>query len=457
MPVSIKVSRCLHTPYLNDRTRCVQPSLELMAQQDSTIKEKQEESKLGIGSVILCDTDWCSKTFGELLDDPSTHDVTFKTSDGGSVSGHRAIVAAGSPVFHAMLYGSMKESNEKEIKLSSVDTKTFSNLLRFLYTGKIKVDQECFEGVLDAARFFNITSVEAKVADFIAKSLDNKNFYLILNIAINKNFDQLLEHCLTHLYANANELVCSPSFSTVPAEVVLTLCKSSDLDIKEIDLFLALVEWHSHKKSEVSEDVIKSIFQEVRYPLISKDDLYNKVRPTEVADSSLYTAALEYYLFPKKYDGPSIQITGRQSIIPKVAFTNLTPNMVTMTESPKGTTFTKVGKSAWNGMCLAEVHPTNQHPVHFKFRLVFCSSYNGVRLGVQSCSLNSIVISSPAGMTVDGIAVDQEVDGLIAVDGNTITTTIGGTVMKARKQDAIYLCLYMFHTNSSVRISILDK
>ena len=429
-----------------------------MAEQDSMNEdvEKREESKNGIGSVILCDTDWCSKTFGELLDDPSTHDVTFKTSDGDSVSGHRAIVAAGSPVFHAMLYGNMKESDEKEIKLSSVDTETFSNLLRFLYTGKIKVDQECFDSILDAARFFNVAAVEDKVAEFVAKSLDNKNFYSILNIAINKKFDQLLEQCLTYMYTNANKLVRSSGFYSLPAEVVLMLCKSSDLDIKEIDLFLALVDWHSHQ-SEVSEDVVKAIFQEVRYPLISKDDLYNKVRPTKVADSSLYTAALEYYLFPKKYHGPSIQITSRQSIIPKVSFTNLTPNTVTMTESSKGTTFTKIGKSAWNGMCLAEVHPTNQHPVHFKFFLEFCSSYNGVRLAVQSCSLNSIVISSPVGMTVDGIAVDQEVNGLISVDGNTITTTIGETVMKARKQDAIYLCLYMFHTNSSVRISILDK
>ena len=50
---------------------------------------------------ILHDSNWCFTTLSSLLNDPSTHDVTFKTSDGGSVSGHRAIVAAGSPVFHA--------------------------------------------------------------------------------------------------------------------------------------------------------------------------------------------------------------------------------------------------------------------------------------------------------------------------------------------------------------------
>ena len=47
------------------------------------------------------------------------------------MSGHRAIVTAGSPVFHAMLYGNMKESNEKEVPLPSVDTETFKALLSF--------------------------------------------------------------------------------------------------------------------------------------------------------------------------------------------------------------------------------------------------------------------------------------------------------------------------------------
>ena len=91
---------------------------------------------------ILQDSNWCFTTLSSLLDDPSTHDVTFKTSNGGSVSAHRAIVAAGSPVFHTMLYGNMKERNEKEIKLPSVDTETLKVLLSFLYTGKIEVDSE---------------------------------------------------------------------------------------------------------------------------------------------------------------------------------------------------------------------------------------------------------------------------------------------------------------------------
>jgi len=78
---------------------------------------------------------WCSKTLTSLLNDDSTHDVTFKTSDGGSVSVHRAIVAAGSPVFHAMLYGNMKENGQKEIELPSINSNILKKLLSFFCSG----------------------------------------------------------------------------------------------------------------------------------------------------------------------------------------------------------------------------------------------------------------------------------------------------------------------------------
>ena len=47
----------------------------------------------------------CHNVLSSLMEDPTTHDVTFKTADGGSLGAHRAIIAASSPVFRAMLYG----------------------------------------------------------------------------------------------------------------------------------------------------------------------------------------------------------------------------------------------------------------------------------------------------------------------------------------------------------------
>ena len=70
------------------------------------------------------------------------------------MSAHRVIVAAGSPVFHAMLYGNMKESRQKEIELPTTDTEILSALLTFVYyTGRVNVNSKNLESVLEAAHY----------------------------------------------------------------------------------------------------------------------------------------------------------------------------------------------------------------------------------------------------------------------------------------------------------------
>ena len=204
----------------------------------------------------LQDSNWCFITLASLLGNHSSHDVTFKTSDGGSVSGHRAIVAAGSPVFQAMLYGNMKESNEKEITLPSVNTETCKTLLSFMYTGKIEIDLKSCLSILEAAHYFNVAVLESKCVDFIAASLDIENCCTIATFANNKKFDGLLEKCLSFMYSHANKVVQSLDFKSLPDKLMVKFCQSSDLCVKEVHLFLAVVEWYQHQKKEITDDTI---------------------------------------------------------------------------------------------------------------------------------------------------------------------------------------------------------
>jgi len=64
-----------------------------------------------------------------ILKDPSTHNVMLVTSDGGSVSGHKAILAASSPVLCAMFSDNVHTSGKMEILLPLVDAETFFSLV----------------------------------------------------------------------------------------------------------------------------------------------------------------------------------------------------------------------------------------------------------------------------------------------------------------------------------------
>ena len=225
-----------------------------MAKEDNVVINKE------LKNGTYQDVNWCVTTLSSLLNDPSTHDVTFKTSDGGSVSGHRAIVAASSPVFHAMLYGNMKESNEKEITLPSVDTKTFKALLSFAYTGKIEMNAENCLGILEAAHYFNVAMLENKCTDFIVSSLNIESCCTIASFAYNKMFDTLVERCLAFMYPNAYKIIEEASFKSLPSDLLLKFCQSSDLRVREIHLFLTVVDWCLHQKANITDDTIKKGF-----------------------------------------------------------------------------------------------------------------------------------------------------------------------------------------------------
>ena len=400
----------------------------------------------GLSNIPDCsqDTvDWCPNVFGALLADTSTHDVTFKTSDGGRVSAHRLIVAAGSPVFHAMLCGNMKESSQKEIKVQSVDGETLSCLLAFVYTGKVNVSSKRIEKVLDAAHYFNVASLEDKLINFIVNSLNLVNIFAIISFARSSKFPQLFKRCLSFMYNHADKIAFNANFKHLSSEIVLTFCKSSELKIKEVKLFLAVVEWYNYQ-DQLPETIIKSMFQEIRYPLMSEADLINIVRPTKMVDPALYTAALEYHLLPGKYKGSISQIIVRK--YPPHDFKCINMSVI---ENDSGIEIFKTGKR--NGLCTILVYPTQQQPVCFKIVLrqvsTDCSCiYFVTRSYYSRCRLLE-VNDCTDGIWFHNLYAQQEINGVISVTGSVINTTIDGVTRITPKHSVVYFCIHMNRQN----------
>ena len=95
--------------------------------------------------------------------------------------------------------------------------------------------------------------------------------------------------------------------------MLLKFYQSSDLSVKETNLFLAVVDWCLHQKANITDGIIKKVFQQIRYPLILASDLLEKVHPTKLVDLLLYTAAPNFHHMPNKCDGPKTQLVRRKS------------------------------------------------------------------------------------------------------------------------------------------------
>ena len=362
---------------------------------------------------ILKEPEWSVKILSGLLDDPSTHDVTFKTSDGGSVSGHRLIVAASSPVFHAMLYGNMKESNEREIELPSVDANCLRNVLTFVYTGQVEATLAEYQSLLLAAHYFNVTALEAKCIDGIAGSLTDLNWCKLTVFAKQQQFDALLKQCYVYMRNNLDKIINTPDFKCLPAESMIEICNNSELCIKELDLFFAVNEWSDYQKGTLPEDTIKSVSQLIRYPLIHAADLVEIVGPSSYADLYLYRTALEYHVWPNNFSGPQDQIKIRKYYFD---FRTNSKGMC-IEHNPKGTFITNESESEGPSCkCFVKIHPTESSPVQFKICLRSCGD---IRL------LAGSRVTKIARLSVHNFPLHKEFNGCITLKENHLQIKVG--------------------------------
>ena len=394
-------------------------------------------------SDILKEPNWCLKTFSGLLDDTSTHDVILKTSDGCNVSGHRAIIAAGSPMFRAMLYGDMKESHEKEIELPFVDSSSLQRLLAFMYTGQVEVNPDEYCGLLLAARYFNIVALEAKCIDMIASSLNDLNCCKFTIFAAEQQLDVLLKQCYVYMQSNMDKIINSPDFKCLPAESMIEMCNNSELCVKELDLFFAVQEWSEHQKASLSEETIKEIFKLIRYPLIHIANLIEMVGPSSQADPYLYKSALEYHILPNNFNGPQDQIKIRKYYFD---FSTTSPSML-IKHGPKGTLI--ANEQLRPCKCFTDIYPTESSPVRFK---LYLKCFGEIRLLVGYQLPNDY--ASYARINVSRLPLHQEVDGCISLKENHLCIGVGNESARIVLVDvAIKFGVYMKSKAGEVQIT----
>ena len=271
----------------------------------------------------------------------------------------------------------------------------------------------------------------------------------MIAVASERKLDSLLDCCVEYVLENGRNIVAR--FKELPFETLFRVCKSSNLYLKEIDLFLAIVEWHqAHLESN---DNTSDLFKVVRYPLISRLDLISRVRPTGMANSELYMAALEFHHFPSMYNGPVEQTLKRKyQYYSELNFTNRTPDNTQMTLPPdtEGVVITKCVSGYWDSLCVAPINITEKYPLRFRFVLKSCSWYHqGIEVGVRTCPGPNITPYHSNGIDMVGINTDEELEGKVAVSGNYIIIYLGEKVRRVLKtHDEVHLCVHMYSSGS---------
>ena len=175
-------------------------------------------------------------------------------------------------------------------------------------------------------------------------------------------------------------------------------------------MFLAVAKWSKHQQDKLSEDDIKSVFKQIRYPLIWKSDLLNNVFPTGMADPDLYKAALKYR-DSGQYEGPREQLHLRDY------FFDFYPDdsqEIRVEDTSMGTLVTKITLSGESSFAENPLNFPQDDPTVFKIFIKRC--HIKARMMFEVCHF--MADQPSARMNVSEFPIGEEVDGTIFVQNH---------------------------------------
>ncbi|CAM1154111.1 BTBD9 (predicted) [Pycnogonum litorale] len=226
-----------------------------------------------------------SDNMGELYLNEEYSDVTFIV-ESEKFHAHKMILATRSDYFRALLFGGMHESQQNTIELKEVKVAAFLNILKYIYTGRVALNGLKVEAILDVltlSHHYNIVDLETSTSNYLKSIISVENVCAIYNATYLYQPCSLVDECLVFMDRHALEIVQHESFLLLSAAALKFVISRSSFYAPEIDIFCSVLKWKKQNNPEDcgNSDIIDTILNAIRFPLICIDDLLDIVRPSK--------------------------------------------------------------------------------------------------------------------------------------------------------------------------------
>ena len=258
------------------------------------------------GEIDHCEE--LSKNIGNLVLKNDYSDVTFVV-EGKHFPAHRVILAARCSYFRALLYGGMKEAELNiEININDTSADAFETLLKYIYTGKMKISSINDVDVLDIlglANKYGFPALECALSTHLLSHLTAENACVLYDIAILYSLPDLQSGTAEFIDKNALDILKNDSFLAMSLDGARSILQRDSLCVPEKIIFKSVQEWcfknslmnltdnTSPEEIKTKKEQRDSLLAVVRLPLIPLHDLFNTVRPSGLVSSDVLLDAIK--------------------------------------------------------------------------------------------------------------------------------------------------------------------
>jgi len=157
----------------------------------------------------------------QMFNNPLSSDVQLTVEDynGPPISAHRALLAARSEAFKAMLLNDMSESTMKTITLKEIKFDILTMLIQYFYTDCVTITENNVVDLLMASDRFQIKRLQAMCEDYMMKNIELENVCDLFSLADRVHASQLKTFCMNWIVSNWCEVFKKGEDIHLPAEL----------------------------------------------------------------------------------------------------------------------------------------------------------------------------------------------------------------------------------------------
>nr|XP_056713187.1 kelch-like protein 40 [Euleptes europaea] len=222
----------------------------------------------------------------DLLDHGKFLDCVLKVK-GKEFPCHRLVLAACSPYFRALFLSDTEESKKKEVSLEDIDPEVMGKILHYIYTSELELTEQNVQDIFSVANMFQIPSIFTVCVSFLQKRLCLSNCLAIFRLG-------LMLDC-ARLAVSARDFIChrfallsrDEEFYQFSADELIAIISSDSLNIeKEESVFEVVMKWAEANDRENRVKALPVVFESIRFRLMDKDYLKNKVEKHALVKAS---------------------------------------------------------------------------------------------------------------------------------------------------------------------------
>ena len=215
-------------------------------------------------------------------------DVILEVGSGdhqARLKAHKIVLCAASPFFYNALNIDMTEKKEGVIKLEQTSKAVMGEVLEYLYTGHVDINEQNVFDLLQLADFLIVPNLKVKSVEFISQTLSSSNCLMAYYSAIKYQCPDLQKQASDFMFANFMSVAKSEDFQNLKCEQVEEWISSDEIQVKsEEEVFHVISKWTEGR--DPKECKFYELFRHVRVAYMSRSFVLNVVLPHRLVKGS---------------------------------------------------------------------------------------------------------------------------------------------------------------------------